>query len=57
MGTQDHVINAKCTHCMAKYKNKCQDCRKPDCPLYPFMPYRNSHADDGIGSESVYSAN
>lgn len=31
---------AKCFECMCGYADGAQDCRIPDCPNYPRMPYR-----------------
>jgi hypothetical protein len=31
---------AKCCDCMGYYVDGRMDCKMPDCPLYPFMPYR-----------------
>lgn len=34
------AVKAKCYECMSGYPDGKMDCRIPDCPLYPFMPYR-----------------
>jgi len=34
------AILAKCYECMGYYEGGTCDCKIPDCPLYPFMPYR-----------------
>ncbi len=33
------AIKAYCYDCMGYYADGKADCRQPDCPLYPFMPY------------------
>ena len=38
--TRDQAIKAKCCDCMGYYIDGRMDCEVPDCPLYPFMPYR-----------------
>jgi len=39
--TQRQCIQAKCYECMNGYRDGAVDCRIPDCPLYPLMPYRS----------------
>jgi hypothetical protein len=39
--TQRQAIIAKCFDCMGQYIDGKIDCLILDCPLYPFMPYRN----------------
>ena len=34
------AVLAKCADCMGYYFDGRFDCQMPDCPLYPFMPYR-----------------
>ena len=34
------AIKATCYQCMNSYVDGKNDCGIPDCPLYPFMPYR-----------------
>ena len=34
-------IHGKCYECMNGYSDGKVDCEIPDCPLYPFMPYRD----------------
>jgi len=34
------AIKANCYQCMGSYFDGRVDCEIPDCPLYPFMPYR-----------------
>ena len=34
------AILANCCQCMGFYIDGKHDCEIPDCPLYPFMPYR-----------------
>ncbi len=38
--TQRQAILAKCADCVGFYVDGKVDCQMPDCPLYPFMPYR-----------------
>jgi len=33
-------IRAKCYDCMCYYQDGKVDCGMKDCPLYPYMPYR-----------------
>ena len=35
------AIKAKCYDCCAGYTDGRRDCMMPDCPLHPYMPYRN----------------
>jgi hypothetical protein len=39
--TQRQAIIANCASCMNYYADGKNDCLIPNCPLYPFMPYRN----------------
>ncbi len=34
------AVKAKCCECMGYYADGRVDCENPDCPLYPYMPYR-----------------
>jgi hypothetical protein len=34
------AITANCYFCMNTYVDGRTDCEIPDCPLYPYMPYR-----------------
>jgi hypothetical protein len=34
------AILANCYQCLGFYVDGRHDCEIPDCPLYPFMPYR-----------------
>jgi len=34
------AIVANCYQCLGFYMDGKHDCEIPDCPLYPFMPYR-----------------
>jgi len=34
------AVKAKCFECCGYYADGRVDCENPDCPLYPFMPYR-----------------
>ena len=36
------AILANCYQCMGFYIDGKNDCERPNCPLYPFMPYRKS---------------
>jgi len=36
------AVLAKCTECMGGLVDGRIDCRVPACPLYPWMPYRES---------------
>jgi hypothetical protein len=38
--TQREAILAKCCDCAGYHSDGRVDCRMPDCPLYPYMPYR-----------------
>lgn len=40
--TQRQAILAKCCDCMGYHRDGRIDCRVPACPLYPFMPYRET---------------
>ncbi len=37
--TRNQAIRAECFSCMGWYADGKADCRQPECPLYPFMPY------------------
>jgi hypothetical protein len=39
--TQRQAILAKCADCTNWYGDGKDDCLIPDCPIYPFMPYRD----------------
>ena len=45
--TSGQSIVARCCHCMSGYREGTWDCLNMDCPLHPFMPYRN---DSGEGT-------
>ena len=38
------AIKANCYQCMNSYLDGKDDCQIPDCPLYPYMPYRKDKA-------------
>lgn len=38
--TASQRIKAKCCECMGYYVDGRVDCKIPNCPLYPAMPYR-----------------
>ena len=39
--TRSQAIAAKCCDCCGYYVDGKHDCGVPECPLYPFMPYRD----------------
>ena len=39
--TQRQAILAKCADCMGFYFDGRIDCQLPDCPLYPYRPYKD----------------
>ena len=39
--TRQQAINAKCYDCCAGYTDGKRDCMLDDCPLHPYMPYKN----------------
>jgi len=39
--TPHGAIEAKCFLCTDGYSKGKRDCKRTDCPLYPWMPYRN----------------
>ena len=38
------AIKANCYQCMNSYIDGKANCQIPDCPLYPYMPYRKDKA-------------
>jgi hypothetical protein len=40
--TFKQAVLAKCADCMNLYADGMQDCHVPACPLYGFMPYRET---------------
>jgi hypothetical protein len=38
--TRNQAIKAKCYDCLGFYSDGKMDCLQPECPLYPYMPYR-----------------
>lgn len=40
--TWKQAARAKCFDCMGGYADGAMDCHVPACPLYQFMPYRDS---------------
>jgi hypothetical protein len=40
--TQRQAILAKCADCMGYYFDGRLDCSLSECPLYPYMPYREN---------------
>jgi hypothetical protein len=56
--TQRQAILAKCCDCTGYHADGRIDCAMPDCPLYPYMPYKEkgaagtvSEKEDGKGRE------
>ena len=47
--TYKQAALAKCYTCMAGYTDGKFDCECPDCPLHPFMPYRDREPSEGAG--------
>jgi len=43
--TYKGAVQAKCYDCMGYYVDGLNDCEIPDCPLYPFSPYRKKESD------------
>ena len=43
--TQRQAILAKCYDCMGYYADGKVSCEIPECPLFPFMRYRDVSAD------------
>lgn len=39
--TARQAIKACCYECMGGYSDGKMDCNIPECPLYPFFPYKN----------------
>lgn len=39
------ICLAKCYECMSGYADGAVDCRIPNCPIYPRMPYRGKNPD------------
>ena len=44
--TSRQSIVARCCHCMSGYREGTWDCLNMDCPLHPFMPYRNESSEE-----------
>ena len=40
--TLKEAVLANCYECMGGYTDGLCDCEIPDCPLYQFMPYKES---------------
>ena len=38
--TYKQAVLAKCYECMCGFVDGRLDCRIPDCPLHPYMPYK-----------------
>ena len=38
--TQRQAILSKCADCTGYHADGRYDCEMPDCPLYPYMPYK-----------------
>ena len=41
--TPKQAALAKCYECSCRYADGKNSCKMPDCPLFPFMPYRNAN--------------
>jgi hypothetical protein len=39
--TRAAAMNAKCYDCMNYFSDGRQDCRMPNCPLFPWRPYKD----------------
>ena len=37
--TMKQAISGKCYDCLGYFADGAEDCKTPDCSLYPFMPY------------------
>lgn len=53
--TQGEAVLAKCARCMSRYKDGRQDCRVPDCPLYPWMPFGSKQRPGPRADHPVFS--
>jgi len=52
--TRRQAMLAKCCECMGYYDDGLEDCEMPDCPLYPWMPYRNKqHTTAGLLNQRI----
>lgn len=49
--TSRQAIVARCCACMDEYADHTVDCLNTDCPLHPFMPYKDEGIDDTTGRE------
>lgn len=38
--TLQQAVLARCYDCMSYFADGAADCRTPECPLYPYMPFR-----------------
>lgn len=38
--TYKQALLAKCYECMGYYADGKVDCKSPDCPCYPYMPFK-----------------
>ncbi len=45
------AILARCYDCMSYYADGISDCRTTECPLYVFMPYRNTRRKKKTGAK------
>ena len=44
---------AKCYDCMGGYTDGKFDCDIADCPIHPFMPYRNQKESSGYSENHI----
>lgn len=42
------AIRAKCFQCQERYTKGLYDCESPECPLYPYMPYKGLLMSEGF---------
>jgi len=49
--TQRSAIAAHCYECMGYYSSGKESCLVPECPLYPFMPYKDKGTDTDESEE------
>jgi hypothetical protein len=45
--TLRQALKAKCYECLGYFEDGRQDCQMPNCPLYPWMPYREGGVRQG----------
>ena len=54
--TLKSAVTAKCCECNGYYNDGRIDCKMPDCPLYPWMPYQKKKTDGGVKFEDEQAA-